>query len=139
MKSAKVVELFASQRKVRRSEELAFLPAALEIVETPPSPVGWAVGACVILIFCAALAWAAFGTIDIVASAQGRIVPSDRVKVIQPLEIGVIRRVLVEDGQKVKEGDMLVEIDPTINEAEARQARRDLRTTRLDIARLRAA
>ena len=139
MKSAKVVELFAHQRQARRAEELAFLPAALEIVETPPSPVGRAIGACVILIFCIALAWAGLGKIDIVATAQGRIVPSDRVKVIQPLEIGVVRTLLVEDGQKVKAGDVLIEIDPTINEAEARQARRDLMTTRLDIARLRAA
>ena len=139
MKSAKVVELFANQRQRRSAEELAFLPAALEIVETPPSPAGRAIGVCVVLIFCIGLAWAAFGQIDIVASAQGRIVPSDRVKVIQPMEIGVVRSLLVEDGQKVKAGDVLVEIDSTINEAEARQARRDLRTTRLDIARLRAA
>ena len=62
--------------------------------------------------------------------------PSDRVKVIQPMEIGVVRTLLVEDGQKVKAGDVLVEIDPTINEAEARQARRDLKITQLDIARL---
>jgi hemolysin D len=139
MKSAKVVELFANPRQTRSAEELAFLPAALEIVETPPSPAGRAIGVCVILVFCIALAWAAFGQIDIVASAQGRIVPSGRVKVIQPMEIGVVRTLLVEDGQKVKAGDVLLEIDPTINEAEARQARRDLRTTRLDIARLRAA
>jgi hemolysin D len=139
MKSAKVVELFANQRQRRSAEELAFLPAALEIVETPPSPAGRAIGVCVILIFCIGLAWAAFGQIDVVASAQGRIVPSDRVKVIQPMELGVVRTLLVEDGQKVKAGDVLLEIDPTINEAEARQARRDLRTTRLDIARLRAA
>lgn len=140
MKSAKVVELFSQQRQTpRTAQELAFLPAALEIVESPPSPMGRAIGATVILVFCAALAWAAFGEIDIVASAQGRIVPSDRVKVIQPMEIGVVRTLLVEDGQKVKAGDVLVEIDSTINEAEARQARRDLRTTRLDIARLRAA
>jgi hemolysin D len=139
MKSAKVVELFANQRQSRSAEELAFLPAALEIVETPPSPAGRAIGASVILVFCVALAWAAFGRIDIVASAQGRIVPSDRDKVIQAMEIGVVRSLLVENGQKVKAGDVLIEIDPTINEAEARQARRDLRTTRLDIARLRAA
>ena len=139
MKSAKVVELFANQRRTRSAEELAFLPAALEIVETPPSPAGRAIGICVILIFCIGLVWAAFGQIDIVASAQGRIVPSDRVKVIQPMEIGVVRTLLVEDGQKVKAGDVLLEIDPTINEAEARQAGRDLRITRLDIARLRAA
>jgi hemolysin D len=139
MKSANVVELFANRRQSRSAEELAFLPAALEIVETPPSPAGRAIGACIILILCIALAWAALGQIDIVASAQGRIVPSDRVKVIQAMEIGVVRSFLVEDGQKVKAGDVLLEIDPTINEAEARQARRDLGTTRLDIARLRAA
>ena len=140
MKSAKVVELFSQQRQApRTAQELAFLPAALEIVESPPSPAGRAIGATVILVFAAALAWAAFGEIDIVASAQGRIVPTDRVKVIQPMEIGVVRTLLVEDGQKVKAGDVLVEIDSTVNEAEARQARRDLRTTRLDITRLRAA
>jgi hemolysin D len=139
MKSAKVVELFANQRQTRSAQELAFLPAALEIVETPPSPAGRAIGVCVILIFCIGLAWAAFGQIDVVASAQGRIVPSDRVKVIQPMEIGVVRTLVVEDGQRVKAGDVLLEIDSTINEAEARQARRDLRATRLDIARLRAA
>jgi hemolysin D len=139
MKSAKVIELFAHKRQGRSTQELAFLPAALEIVESPPSPAGRAIGATIILISCAALAWAGLGQIDIVSSAQGRIVPSDRVKVIQPLEIGVVRSVLVEDGQKVKAGDVLVEIDPTINEAEARQARRDLKITQLDIARLRAA
>jgi hemolysin D len=139
MKSAKVIELFAHGRQMRSAEELAFLPAALEIVETSPSPVGRAIGATIILIACVALAWAGLGQIDIVSSAQGRIVPSDRVKIIQPMEIGVVRTLLVEDGQKVKAGDVLVEIDPTINEAEARQARHDLKITQLDIARLRAA
>src|SRR5882672_11967236 len=74
----------------RRNEELAFLPAALEIVETPPSPTGRAIGASIIIVFCAALAWAWWGTIDIVASATGKIVPSGRVKVIQPFETGVV-------------------------------------------------
>ena len=59
----------------RSGEELAFLPAALEIVETPPSPIGRTIGATIILLFCAALAWAWWGTIDIVASASGKIVP----------------------------------------------------------------
>src|SRR5712671_5883342 len=70
----------------RRGEELAFLPAALEIVETPPSPIGRTIAATIILLFCAALVWAWWGTIDIVASATGKIVPSGRTKVIQPFE-----------------------------------------------------
>src|SRR5439155_12459768 len=77
----------------RRVEELAFLPAALEIVETPPSPVGRAIGATIILLFAAALIWASAGTIDIVASATGRIVPSGRTKVIQPFETGGVRSI----------------------------------------------
>ena len=73
-----------SRAQERRGDELAFLPAALEIVETPPSPTRRAIGAVIILLFCAALVWAWWGTIYIVASATGKIVPSGRTKVIQP-------------------------------------------------------
>ena len=102
----------------RRSEELAFLPAALEIVETPPSPVGRATAASILLLFCAALAWACWGTIDIVASAPGKILPSGRTKVVQPLESGVVRAIHVDDGDRVKAGDLLIELDPTAVEAD---------------------
>src|SRR6478752_534526 len=92
----------------RRGEELAFLPAALEIAETPPSPIGRAIGATLILLFCAALVWAWLGAIDIVASATGKIVPSGSTKVIQPFETGVVRSIRVHDGQAVKMGDVLM-------------------------------
>ena len=123
----------------RRGEELAFLPAALEIVETPPSPVGRAIGVSIILLFCVALIWAWFGTIDIVASASGKIVPSGRTKVVQPFETGVVRSIRVQDGQTVKAGDVLIELDPTVNAAERDHLRDDLLAERLNIARLRAA
>src|SRR6476646_1780903 len=123
----------------RRGEELAFLPAALEIVETPPSPIGRAIGAAIILLFCAALVWAWWGTIDIVASATGKILPGGRVKVIQPFETAVVRAIKVQDGQVVRAGDVLIELDPTVNEAERDHLRNDLLAERLNIARLRAA
>src|SRR5258706_6475749 len=123
----------------RRREELAFLPAALEIVETPPSPIGRAIGAAIILLFCAALVWAWWGTIDIVASASGKILPGGRVKVIQPFETGVVRAIRVQDGQAVNAGDVLIELDPTVNEAERDHLGTDLLAERLNIARLRAA
>jgi hemolysin D len=123
----------------RRREELAFLPAALELVETPPSPVGRAIAATIILLFCAALVWAWWGTIDIVASATGKVVPSGRTKVVQPFETGVVRSIRVEDGQIVKAGDVLIELDPTANAAERDHLRNDLVAERLNIARLRAA
>jgi len=123
----------------RRGEELAFLPAALEIVETPPSPIGRSLGAAIILLFGAALIWAWWGTIDIVASAPGKIVPSGRTKVVQPFETGVVRSIRVQDGQAVKGGDLLIELDPTVNAAERDRLRDDLLAEQLNTARLRAA
>src|SRR6266545_4064148 len=147
MKSAEFAMLAKPTREIipfrrgkeRRGEELAFLPAALEIVETPPSPIGRAIGATIILLFCAALVWAWWGTIDIVASASGKIVPSGRTKVIQPFETGVVRSIRVQDGQAVKAGDVLIELDPTVNAAERDHLRSDLLAEQLNIARLRAA
>src|ERR1700692_1526692 len=123
----------------RRREELAFLPAALEIVETPPSPIGRAIGASIVALFVLALLWASLGHVDIVATATGRIVPTGRSKVIQPFETGVVRAIRVADGQTVSAGDVLIELDPTINQGEIDHLRGDLQSAQLDIARLRAA
>ena len=135
--SPQVVPLRRTQPK--RREELAFLPAALEIVETPPSPIGRAIAAVTALLFCLALIWAWWGSIDIVASATGKILPGDRVKVVQPFETAVVRSIHVQDGQEVKAGDVLIELDPTASEAERDHLRNDLLAERLNVARLRAA
>src|SRR5258708_26623904 len=74
----------------RREQEIAFLPAALEITESPPSPIGRAIGASIIAVFCVALLWASFCSVDIVATATGKIVPGGRTKLIQPFETGVV-------------------------------------------------
>jgi hemolysin D len=125
--------------KLRGKDELAFLPAALEIVETPVAPIAGAIGGTIILLFCVALVWALLGHIDIVASASGRIIPSGRTKVIQPFEIGVIRAIRVQEGQSVKVGEVLIELDPTMAGAELGHIRSDLMAARLEAARLRAA
>ncbi len=130
---------FPRRPPVRPTYELAFLPAALEIAETPPSPVGRAVGATIIAIFCIALAWATFGKVDIVATATGKIVPSGRTKLVQPFETGVVRVIHVHDGQRVKAGETLIELDPTMTAAEHDHFRGDLIAAQLDVARLKAA
>jgi hemolysin D len=123
----------------RDKHQLAFLPAALEIVETPPSPIGRAIGVTIIALFGLALAWAWLGEVDIIAAAPGKIIPSGRTKVIQPFETGVVRAIHVRDGQSVKAGQVLIELDPTMNEAERNHLRSDLTSAQLDVARLRAA
>src|SRR5438132_264828 len=123
----------------RDKHELAFLPAAVEIVETPPSPIGRAIGVTIIALFGLALAWASLGEVDIVATAPGKIVPGGRTKVIQPFETGVVRAIHVRDGQSVRAGEVLIELDPTMSGAELEHMKSDLLSAQLDAARYRAA
>ena len=91
-----------------------------------------------IAVFSLVLLWACLGKVDIVATAPGKIIPSGRSKIIQPFETGVVRAIRVRDGQKVKAGDALIDLDPTINAAEKNHLKADLLAAELDIARLKA-
>lgn len=122
----------------RSRHEREFLPAAMEIVETPPSPTGRAMALAIAALFLIAVAWAALGQVDIVAVAQGRIVPSGNSKVVQPLEAATVTAIHVRDGQLVRAGDKLIDLDPTASVAEARRLANDRDVARLDVARLRA-
>ena len=126
------------QEAFEPNSETEFLPAALEIIETPASPIGRTIAGTLIAFFVIALLWACFGSVDIVATAQGKIVPTGRVKVIQPFETGVVREIHVQDGQQVKAGDVLIEIDSTISEAERDRLQKEYMTAALDAARLKA-
>ncbi len=135
MKPGKALVL-ASPKRTRG--ELAFLPAALEITDTPPNPISRVIASTVMTLFSLALLWACLGKVDIVAIAPGRIIPSGRIKVIQPFETGVVRAIYVRDGQRVKANDPLIDLDPTINAAEQNHLEGDLLAAELDAARLKA-
>ena len=122
-----------------KSADAEFLPAALEVIETPPSPASRLIAITIILFFFVAVAWACIGRVDIIATAQGKVVPTDRTKIIQPLELGVVRAIHVQDGQRVKEGEVLVEIDSTINASERDRLASEFLQATLDAARLKAA
>ena len=121
-----------------RNVELEFLPAALEILETPASPAGRAIAATIIAFFAASIAWATFGHVDIIATASGKIVPTGRTKVVQPLEPGTITAIQVDDGDHVTTGQVLVELDRTVTTAERNRVGHDLLRASLDVARLSA-
>lgn len=103
----------------RLADEAAFLPAALSLQETPVHPAPRRLALLLISLFLIALLWAILGKVDIVAVAPGRVVVSERTKVIQPLEPSVVQRVLVKDGDKVQAGQLLVELDPTMAMADS--------------------
>lgn len=133
--AANVVPMPRRVARARRDER-EFLPAALEIVETPASPLGRAIAGTLIVFFLIAVAWACLGHIDIIATAQGKIVPLGRVKVIQPLEAGEVTAIHVRDGDRVREGQVLIELDRTVSVSERNRVRHDLLRARLDVARL---
>jgi hemolysin D len=121
-----------------RTDQTDFLPAALEIIETPVSPTGRATAWLLIIGLAVTIAWLTFGKVDVVASANGKLIPADSVKLIQPAEPGVVHAILVRDGQRVRAGQPLVQLDPTVTTAEAAEARKALETSQLDAARARA-
>ncbi len=98
----------------RLADEAAFLPAALSLQDTPVHPAPRRFAFAIIGLFGLVLVWSIVGKVDIVAVAPGRIIVSDRTKVIQPLEASVVKRVWVKDGDHVKAGQVLVELDATI-------------------------
>jgi hemolysin D len=136
--AAKNVISFPPKRERSEADERAFLPAALEIVETPPSPIGRAIGVVIIALFCLAVIWATFGHVDIIAYASGKVVPSGRVKLIQPFETGVVSAIHVHDGQSVKAGQVLIELDPSIAAAEQAQKEAERDTISVVIEKLEA-
>ncbi|MEZ5854084.1 MAG: HlyD family type I secretion periplasmic adaptor subunit [Hyphomicrobiaceae bacterium] len=127
------------QPPMRLASDREFLPAALEILDTPPSPVATAMMLSICGIVVAALAWATIGQLDIHAVAPGRIQPSGRTKIVQPLEAGRVAAVHVEAGETVKAGDVLIELDPTETAADLEALSRELESARAESARRRAA
>lgn len=128
----------ARKASVFRTDQADFLPAALEIIETPVSPTGRMTAWVLMIGLVLTIAWLTFGKVDVVASAPGKLIPSDSVKLIQPAEPGIVHAILVRDGQRVRAGQPLVELDPTVSTAEAAEARKALETSQLDAARARA-
>jgi HlyD family secretion protein len=92
----------------------------------------WVIGA----LFLSLLVWSLLARLDIVAVAEGRLVPQTFVKVVQPADAGILREILVVDGQKVRKGEVLIRLDPTITAADRRSAASQLSLKRLEIRRI---
>lgn len=113
----------------RLADEQAFLPAALSLQETPPHPAPRRFMLAICLLFSIALLWSILGQLDIVAVAQGRIVVSDRTKLIQPLETASVKAIHVKDGDRVQAGQLLIELDSTQQGADANRVAQERGST----------
>jgi HlyD family secretion protein len=105
--------------------------------ELPPLYTRLLAGSLSMLIF-GALTWAHFSKVDEVAVAQGELIPSEQVRPVRALEGGIIREIKVEEGQQVKQGDVLIEQDPTLTQTAIDRLQQSANLIRQDIARLEA-
>lgn len=134
------IQVFRETWKVRQSlnvpyrqeDENAFLPAHLELIETPVSSLPRWIGRLITLFLLIALLWSYLGKVEIVAVATGKILPSGRSKIIQPIETATVKQSYVRNGQVVKKGDLLLELTTLGVESELSKAQSALKLARLN-------
>jgi hemolysin D len=122
-----------------RDSDREFLAPALEILETPASPVHIAFLWIICALVVVGIAWAYFGRIDIIAAAQGKFQPTGRVKVIEPVETGRVVAIHAANDTSVQEGSVLVELDRSSAKADLKAAQDDLASAMAEALRRRAA
>ena len=121
-----------------REKETEFLPAILEVTQTPPSPTGRVIMWSVLILLVVALAWGILGKINEVAVAEGKVIPTGQIKTVQVKNKGIVNEIRVKDGDYVQEGDVLVVLDPTVTAADYDSLKKRAAYYRLDIQRLTA-
>ncbi len=120
-----------------KSEFSDFLPNMVLMMEKPPSFYARLVSILVMIFVVITLLWLTLAKVDIVVTAQGKVVPSGKIKIIQAADAGVVRSILVRDGQSVSAGDTLIEFDSTVSDADSVQLLSRVQESELKVQRQR--
>ena len=121
-----------------KEAETEFLPAILEVIETPPSPTGRLIMWTMLFILVVVFVWSVFGHINEVAVAPGKVIPTGQVKTIQVKNKSIVKEIHVKEGQHVEKGEVLVVMDPTSTDADSDSLNKRAAYYALDIQRLEA-
>lgn len=115
-----------------------FQPLLVEIEQKPSSPLGRVLLWSLIVFMIISLLWLFLAKIDVVVTAHGKIIPSGEIKILQPIEAGTISSIFVSEGMKVKKGDVLMELDPSVTSSNTVSKQQNLNTLNLEIERISA-
>jgi hemolysin D len=124
--------------RIFNEQEAEFLPAALSLQEKPISTTAKLTGRTLMIITITTLLWSIFGKMDIVVNASGKIIPSGHTKAIASVDVASVRALFVTEGQAVKAGDVLVELDSSATDSEHDKAQSGGTAARLQMARSKA-
>src|SRR5512135_3745863 len=126
----------AEKQAVLSPEALDFAPGLLSIQESPPARLPRAVMYTVAALFVILVLWANFGKLNIIASAEGRLVPQTYVKIVQPADAGIVQEILVKEGEKVKAGQVLLRMDAKDAVADEKTLQTELAFRSLQLRRI---
>lgn len=132
----------AAAKKVARKTRIVgvdpqdFAPSLLRIQSQPPAPFARATLHILLILLCALLLWAAFGKLDVVATAEGKLIPQTYVKIVQPFEQGLISEILVAEGQHVAAGQVLMRLDTTMSDADGKAINSDYLVKQIALRRI---
>ena len=115
---------------------LEFSPPLLRLTDSPPNPLGRKVLWTLLILLAALLVWALIGPLDIVAVAEGKLIPQSYLKIVQPAESGIVKEILVHEGDTVSTGQVLMRMDMLITEADTQSIEADYRRKRATLARI---
>jgi len=127
-----------SKLKGMNEHEKEFLPAVLEVTETPPSHAARLLTYVIMLMFTVLILWSVLGKIDIIATATGKLIPAANIKTIQTLVDSEIEEIYVQEGQYVKEGQDLIKFNQTEVLANINRVENEMEALEISIARLQA-
>ncbi|MCX8519533.1 MAG: biotin/lipoyl-binding protein, partial [Methylophilaceae bacterium] len=135
-----VVKYFWQRRKemdlpALSEEESEFLPAALSLQTKPVSPVGRWSARILMALFTAIVLWAVFGHVDVIVNSNGKIIPFGQPKTIASIEVAKVTALYVQEGQYVKAGQVLLELDTRIPDSERDKAEGERQLVRLQVLR----
>ncbi|MCZ6172736.1 HlyD family type I secretion periplasmic adaptor subunit [Campylobacter ureolyticus] len=129
--------MFKIFKKIK-DDSYEFKPVIIEIEDTPQNPLGRTILYIVLSLIIFTFLWLFLAKIDIVVSSQGKVIPNGEIKILKPLESGVVSKILVKEGDKVLKGDTLMSIDPSVTTVNLQTKENELNNLNMSIIRLRA-
>jgi HlyD family secretion protein len=124
--AATTAALFSNSGSRQAASSLEFAPALVRLQEAPPAPMGRAVLYTLLSLLAALLAWAWIGQLDVVAVAEGKLVPQSFLKIVQPADAGIVREILVKEGEAVRKGQVLMRMDSAVSDADGKTLEQEL-------------
>ena len=129
--------MFKIFKKIK-DDSYEFKPVIIEIEDTPQNPLGRTILYIALSLIIFTFLWLFLAKIDIVVSSQGKVIPNGEIKILKPLESGVVSKILVKEGDKVLKGDTLMSIDPSVTTVNLQTKENELNNLNMSIIRLRA-